>query len=194
MPLIVTSKLTMKKTITLIFLLFVFNLTFGQKDDGIKIPKIEKTDKYGFTEIYKLDSLTAKELYNSTKIFLTKKHSDKEFFIDIPEKELYDNGGFPANMNVSNIPITYTILYTISTEFKENKVRITISDFKVSLNSQGTTSEVVLENHFDNMNAVKSGKKYVQKMNESLSISIVEQSEKLITDLKQSLTNKKTEW
>ena len=44
------------------------------------------------------------------------------------------------------------------------------------------------------MNAVKSGKKYAQKMNESLSISIVEQSEKLITDLKQSLTNKKTEW
>ncbi|MGB3590806.1 MAG: hypothetical protein WBA16_03890 [Nonlabens sp.] len=180
----------MKQTIILILLLFVFNLAIGQKDNGIKILKIEETDKYGFTEIYELDSLTAKKLYNSTKIFLTKKHSDREFFIDIPEKELYDNGSFPANMNVSNIPITYTILYTISTEFKENKVRITISDFKVSTNSQGTTSEVVLENYFDNINAVKSGKKYARRMNESLSNSIIEQSEKLITDLKQSLKSK----
>jgi len=32
----------MKQTITLILLLFVFNLAIGQKDDGIKIPKIEE--------------------------------------------------------------------------------------------------------------------------------------------------------
>jgi hypothetical protein len=184
----------MKQTTTLIFLLLAFNLTFGQKDDGIKIPKIEETDKYGFTEIYELDSLTSKKLYASAKIFLIKKHSDKEFFIDIPEKELYDNGSFPADMNVSNIPITYTILYTISTEFKDSKVRIIVSDFKVSTNSQGTTSEVVLENHFKNMNTVKSGKKYARKMNESLSNSIIEQCEKLISELKLSLTKKKTEW
>tara|TARA_R110002096_G_scaffold425755_1_gene634704 strand:- start:884 stop:1438 length:555 start_codon:yes stop_codon:yes gene_type:complete len=184
----------MKQTTTLIILLFVFNLTFGQKDDGIKIPKTEETNKYGFTEICELDNITAKELYNLTKLFLTKKHSDKEFFIDIPEKELYDNGSFPADMNVSNIPMTYTVLYIISCEFKENKVRITISDFKVSTNSQGTTSEVVLENHFNNMNAVKRGKKYARKMKESLSKSIIEQSEKLISELKQNLTKKKTEW
>jgi hypothetical protein len=184
----------MKETITLIILFFVFNLTFGQENDGIKILKIEETNKYGFTEIYDLDSITAKELYNRTKLYLIKKHSDKEFFIDVPEKELYDNGSFPADMNVSNIPITYTILYTISSQFKENKVRITISDFKVSTNSLGTTAEVVLENHFANMNAVKSGKKYARKMNESLSNSIIVQSEKLISELKQSLINKKTEW
>ena len=97
-------------------------------------------------------------------------------------------------MNVSNIPITYTILYTISVEFKEEKVRIILTDFKVSSNSQGTTSEVPLEDYFNNMNTVKNGKKYARKMNESLSKSIIKQSEKLINELKLSLTEKKTEW
>lgn len=184
----------MKQNTTLIILLLVFNLSFGQKGNGIKIPKIEETDKYGFTEIYESDSLTSKKSYALTKVFLTKKHSDKEFFIDIPEKELHDNGSFPADMKVSNIPMTYTILYTISTEFKESKIRIRISDFKVSSNSQGTTSEVVLENFFKNMNTIKSGKRYARKMIESLSNSIIQQSEKLISELKQSLTRKKDDW
>ena len=183
----------MKLTTTLFLLLFV-NSTFGQKVNEIKIPKISETDKYGFAEVYKLDSSTTKELYNSTKEFLIKKHSDKEFFIDVQNKEIYDKGSFPADMNVSNIPITYTILYTISVEFKEEKVRIILTDFKVSSNSQGTTSEVPLEDYFNNMNTVKNGKKYARKMNESLSTSIIKQSEKLINELKISLTEKKTEW
>lgn len=184
----------MKKITAWIILLGIFNFTFGQKEDIIKIPKLEKTNKFGFTEICKSDSLKAEELYRLTKLFLTKKHSDNEFFIDIPEKELYDNGSFPADINVSNIPMTYTILYTISTEFRENKVKIIISDFKVSTNSKGTTPEVLLENYFNNMNAIKSGKKYVRKMNESLSNSIIQQSEKLIKELKNSLKKEKNEW
>jgi hypothetical protein len=89
--------------------------------------------------------------------------------------------------------MTYTVLYTLSVKFKDEKFKIVLSDMKLSTNAQGTTSEVPLENHFENMNTVPSGKKYARKMNESLSASIISQANKLFSDIESSVA-KTEEW
>jgi hypothetical protein len=55
-------------------------------------------------------------------------------------------------------------------------------------------NDFIFSNYFNNMSAVKSGKKYNLKIKTSLSNSIIEQSDKLLSELKQSLKTKKTEW
>jgi hypothetical protein len=184
----------MKKIISLLILICFFENSFSQKNETVSIPTIEETKKYGFTEIIEVKGMSADILYELTKAFLTKKHSDSDFFIDKVNQEIYDNGSFPVTMKVSNMPLTYTILYNVSTKFKDSKLKVTITDFKVSTNAQGTTSEVPLENFFDNLNSVKSGKGYAKKMNDSLSSSIIEQVEKFITDLRKSLIVEEEKW
>lgn len=182
----------MKLNITFIYLFLISGLAVSQITS--QIPILEKSGKYGFDKILSIEGKTAKFIYDSTKLFLIKKHADNSFIIDIENQEIYDNGSFPADFMVSNIPMTYTILYNVTTMFKEGKLKVIITDFKVSTNAQGTTSEVPLENFLKNMNSLKSGKKYAEKISDSLSNSIIEQVEKLISEFETNLASDKTEW
>ena len=186
--------MTMHKTIVLILILLCsLNILAQKKQEEYQIPRIENTGKYGFEKVIEIDNKSAKQLFDHIKSYLIKKHADNDFIIANEAKELFDHGSFPATFKVTNIQITYTILYTLSIKFKDNKFKLVLSDMKASTNSQGTTSEVPLENHFENMNALATGKKYAREMNESLSESIINGANKLFVDIENSFAEK-DEW
>ena len=179
------------KNIVTLFLICIVSLNVSAQEIS-QIPTIEKTGKYGFERIIEIENKTSMELFQQTKLFLIKRHVDNDFIIEIENQELFDNGSFPATLEVSKAQMTYTILYTFLVKFKDGKIKTTISDMKVSTNAQGTTSEVTLENFIENLNATSSGKKYAKKMNDSLSKSIIEAADKLLTDLTNSFSESET--
>ena len=76
--------------------------------------------KYTFSEVIEFPEMTAKQINDKAKDFLIVFHSDSSFLVDSGDK-LIDNGSFPVNFKMRNIPMTYIIRYNLISEFKDNK-------------------------------------------------------------------------
>lgn len=182
----------------LFFAVFTLEGVCQKPNNGVVVmPYNEQSQKYSYDSIVIADNKNAIFLYSKAKEFLVEKHLDNVFVIDINSERLVDNGSFPATFKISGIQNTYTILYSIDLSVKDNKYKFTISNFKASTNAQGTTSEVPIENLFQNCvnNGGPVAKGYGKRMNESLSQSIDQQVEKLISELtKYMITDLKSDW
>lgn len=152
-------------------------------------------DKYGFSEIVELPDLSVAEINTGTRNFLIREHSDPDFIIDI-ETELLDNGSFPVSFTLKGIPaITYTVLYNFKSEIKEGRTRISITNFKLSTNAAGTTSEVPMENFIETSRSVKGmGKKGNETMILQIIEGVTEKSENLIEKYRASFLAQKSDW
>lgn len=189
------------KTTFIVLLLLAIIVIEGvcqKTNDGVVImPYNEQNQKYSYDSIVIADNRNAIHLYSKAKEFLVEKHLDNVFVIDNNAERLVDHGSFPATFKISGIQNTYTILYSIDLSVKDDKYKFTISNFKASTNAQGTTSEVPIENFFQNSvnNGGPVAKSYGKKMNESLSQSIDLQVKKLINELTEyMISNQKSDW
>jgi hypothetical protein len=104
-------------SITIVFALFSFLEVFSQQNT-YSLPIIEKTNKIGFIKKIEYPTKSDTLLYDRTKSYLTNIHIDNSFYIDELYTKLADKGSFPADFHVGSIPMTYTILYSVTVRFQ----------------------------------------------------------------------------
>ena len=181
------------KYILLILLTFLVIDVFSQLKENnkndVNLPMNEQTKKYEFIHIDTVKGKTASELYQLAKEFLIKKFLDKDFFIDDENIKIGDNGNFPVTFKMprGKLTTTYTSILSITIQFKDDRYKVVLTNFKLSMNANATTAEMLLEDFFKKNESVGMGKNIAIKMNNNIAESISKQVNLFFSDLKKYL-------
>ncbi len=196
----------MKKSILILSsLLFVF-ASFAQKgkkekEPFITIPYDSVSQKYAYSKVLDIPGIAAHDLYQRSKNFTVIKFSDDKFSVDEADAKLIDLGSFSINPVMEGgmgmkIPIPYTVIYNVTTSFKEGKCKYDINNIKLSGNSNGTTSEQTLESFAKTHETMGMGKNIQKDFTKQTCELIDVEMKKFITELENALNSevKKSDW
>ncbi len=192
----------MKKSLIILTLVFINNLFFGQSEAKIIIPIDSITQKYTYTKIIEVPDKNASDLFLSTKKWCIQKYLNDKFIIEETDSKLIYIGNFPINTVIKvlgrNAPQAFTVLFSLTTLFKNGKCKVELSNFKLTQNSQGTTNERTLEAYNKNVESYnRTGKKYIRLERDSIFNEVDSNAKKILLDLEKELKGEnqsKKEW
>jgi hypothetical protein len=194
----------MKKITLFIAALLIAFVSVAQKgkkeEDAIKIPYDSLAEKFIYTNVFEIPGATAQTLYKRSKDWSIQKFSDEKFLIDETDTKLTDLGNFTINVTMEagmiKMPIAYTVIYTVTTGFKEGKSKLDITNIKLTDNAQGTSSEQTIESFKKQMEDIQMGKKIGKRFVIDCFEQIDANIQKVITDLEKSLKGDavKSDW
>ncbi|HKR03504.1 MAG TPA: DUF4468 domain-containing protein [Bacteroidia bacterium] len=131
----------MKKLLTILFL-----TTWLQINAQTTLPTDSATGRITFTEVVKVDSTAASELYSRAKIWFGETFNSAQSVIqtdDANSKTIVGKGGAVYYMNglTGEKFNAGTIHYMIKVEAKDNRYKYTITDFDVQTKYASSTVE-----------------------------------------------------
>jgi hypothetical protein len=142
-----------KLLICLAGLLFITVAYAAGKTLEINIPKDGETQKFTYAKVVEVPEVTAADLYQRCRVFLTNKFASDKFAVDEVDSKLVYAGNFEVagvyKMGMAKSPFSYTTLFTITVQFKDGRYRYELTNFKIGGNAQGTTYEKTLETFVD---------------------------------------------
>lgn len=183
----------MKKILFTFVLFFTLVSVFAEKgkEKNIPIPFDSTTQKYAYSKVVEVANTNAAELYKRSRLWSVQKFSDDKFLVDEPNAAITDLGNFPVKVVVSGglvtIPISFTIIYTVSTQFKDGRFKYNISNIKMSGNANGTTTEQALEVFAKSDENVGLGRNAQRKYIEDVCREIDKNLIVVIADLEKSI-------
>ncbi len=134
----------MNKTIFLIALNLLLTgfIIAGDGDKKIKVPFDSTTNKYTYEKIIQVDSLKANSLYLKAKKWYISKYLKSTFLIDSENNTLMQVGVFeisaPIKVFVQTLIQSYKVSYHITSQFKDGKCKLVITDFKIAYSAEET--------------------------------------------------------
>lgn len=163
----------------LLLLLILFPIVcFSQE-----VPIIEGTNQIGFEKTVSSPGSTSSDIYSALKTYLIRKNSDDNFLVDQPDKLIIDAMNFPIMIESGMFPMPYTVLYNISIDIQDEEYRIIMTDYKLSQNASGTTSEATLVQWIETIDNAKRGKRKLKKTKASMLEDIHRESEAVLEEL-----------
>ena len=189
----------MKKLIALCSLILLVGIAIAGGNKTNPIPFDSATQKFAYRKIVEVPGATANALYLRSKNWSKVKFADEKFLIDEPDAKLTTLGNFTVNVTMKammKIPFVYIVTYTVSTEFKDGKSKIDITNIKLSQNAKGNSAEQTLEGFEKQVESMGIGKNMAKPFMFDVCNEIDTNLLKVIAELEAALkgSNKISDW
>ncbi len=176
------------------------NVFAGNEDRTITIPFDSVSGKYAYSKVVETAGANAATLYTRSKNWSKQKYSDDKFLIDETDSKLIDLGSFSINVlmkgGMVKAPFVYTVTYIITTQFKDGKSKLEITNMKLTQNAQGNTEEQALESFQKQMESLGMGKNIAKGFVLDVCKEIDTNMQKIITEVETALKTEalKSDW